>query len=155
MDAIEREVSLGCSRRHAFQVFTSRVDLWWPRGHRRFEASKLTFEPFVGGRFQEQGAGGECVVLGEILVWEPPERLVYTWRPGTSSGHTQVEIHFLEQEDGRTRVVVCHRPGDHGSDQDWATRAQRFVQGWSVVLPAFQRHAELDDLVSGSLPRQQ
>ena len=70
---LEKEIRVACSREHAFAVFTSRIDVWWPRGHRRFGESELRLEPFVGGRFFERAANGEEFDLGAVRIWEASE----------------------------------------------------------------------------------
>jgi uncharacterized protein YndB with AHSA1/START domain len=100
----------------AFRLFTEEVDAWWRRGpkYRHFggEHAIVAFEPGVGGRvFEQFGTGGPVHVLGEVLAWQPGERLVFEWRlanfaPGE---RTEVEVLFEAFGDSRTRVSVTHR----------------------------------------------
>lgn len=128
-------VEVGCSCSHAFKVFTEKVDVWWPPGHRRRRGSTLQFEPFIGGRFLEVGPGDEFSTLGEVMVWQPPERLVYTWYPGSQLGPTQVEIHFYAQGN-LTRVEVTHSEGASQLGPIWNERVKRFNASWNDVLPS-------------------
>lgn len=101
----------------AFEVFTQETDLWWRRsprfrmaGHR---PGTISFEPRPGGRLFEQydsPAGPRAHEIGTISVWDPPARLVFSWRnanfaPGES---TEVEVRFEPARRG-TRVTVEHR----------------------------------------------
>ena len=55
-------IEVHCSQPHAFEVFTTKVDLWWPVGHRKFgnsEQSVLRFAREVGGRFPEPTTTGK------------------------------------------------------------------------------------------------
>jgi uncharacterized protein YndB with AHSA1/START domain len=68
-----------------FQAFTAEIGQWWrPSGlfpSSRQPAGRLAIEPGVGGRVTETHGDGEVVEIGRIRVWEPPDRLVFTWRP--------------------------------------------------------------------------
>lgn len=117
----------------AFEVFTRETDLWWRRGVKYRLAGRrpgtLWFEPGVGGRLLESFAtesGTHVYEVGRVTVWEPPSRLVLTWRnanfaPGES---TELEVTFEPSGHG-TRVTVQHRgwaalrpdhPARHGLD---------------------------------------
>jgi uncharacterized protein YndB with AHSA1/START domain len=133
-EPLRRSLRVRCPVARAFEVFTSRVDQWWPPGHRRSQRSELVLEGKVGGRFFERDEAGSEVELGEVLLWEPPTRLRYSWRPGSSSGPTEVEVCFRGEGDV-TLVEVTHSAGRIGPD--WAERVQRFERAWAVVLPAY------------------
>ena len=138
---LERSIRIRCPVDHAFAVFTESLDLWWPRGHRRFEGSRMSLEPRVGGRFLERSNSGEEVVFGEVLEWEPPHRIVYSWRPGAIDRPTQVAVSF-NGEGGLTRVDVRHSEADSGLGERWPERRGLFERGWDLVLPAYAAAAE-------------
>jgi uncharacterized protein YndB with AHSA1/START domain len=81
MDPIVVEFDLEASPAHAFEVWTSRPSMWWPRSHTITQDPDLTvaFEPFPGGRIYERGRDGSEHEWGEIMVWEPPDRVGYLW----------------------------------------------------------------------------
>lgn len=136
-DAVRREVRVRCSVEHAFEVFTRRVDLWWPRDHRRRSAADMRFEPFAGGRFYQVGAGGEEIELGTVVRWDVAERLTYTWIPGSLTAPTTVDV-FFKADGDHTRVAVVHSEGAADLGDAWPSRIARFKQGWADVLPAFE-----------------
>ena len=140
-DPLRRSVRIRCAVEHAFSVFTAKLDLWWPRGHRRFERSRLSLEPRVGGRFLERSDSGEEFVMGEVMVCEPPHRLVYTWYPGAVDRPTEVEIRFTGDGD-HTRIDVTHSEADSGLGDRWPDRLTLFTRGWGVALPALAAFAE-------------
>ena len=131
-----RTVHVRCPIARAFDAFTKQIDLWWPRSHRRFAQSRLWLEARVGGRFYEREPGGDEVRLGEVLVFDPPNRIVYSWYPGATDGPTEVDVRFAE-EGNLTRVEVVHREGDSGLGEAWPERVVLFERGWGRVLPAF------------------
>ena len=137
---LKKTIIVACDRAHAFKVFTERVDVWWPRSHRRFDASTLSFEPKVGGQLFEQATGtDERAVFGEVLCWEPPTRLCYSWNPGGGVGPTHVEVSFVEDNE-QTRVDITHSEGDSQLGDNWRTRVKRFGSAWDEVLPALQHY---------------
>ncbi|MEZ4300590.1 MAG: SRPBCC domain-containing protein, partial [Polyangiaceae bacterium] len=103
----------------AFRVFTEQIDQWWRRGPRFRVAGRnqgiLFLEPRAGGRLYESfEAQGETRVFetGKVTVWEPPSRLVLTWRTSNFGPEelTEVEVRFAESASGEaTEVTVTHR----------------------------------------------
>lgn len=99
----------------AFDVFTQETDLWWRRGPRfRFGRTPgvLSFEPSLGGRLFESfpsESGAHVIEVGRVTVWEPPSRLVFTWRNVNFADDesTEVEVRFAPTETG-TLVTVQH-----------------------------------------------
>ncbi|MCA9606701.1 MAG: SRPBCC domain-containing protein [Myxococcales bacterium] len=138
--SLRREIRVRCSQRHAFEVFSTKIDLWWPPSHRRYERSELRLEPSVGGRFYERAESGEEHALGEVLAWEPPDRLAYTWWPGAVDGPTRVEVRFAADGE-HTRVEVIHREADTTA---WDERVAMFERSWTTVLGAFEGFVDRD-----------
>jgi len=81
MEPIVVEFDIRASVEHAFETWTARCTLWWPRSHSMSGANgfAVVFEPFVGGRLYEKSAGGEEHEWGEVTVWDPPSRVEYWW----------------------------------------------------------------------------
>lgn len=139
----------------AFAVFTEEVDAWWRDGPRfRWHPERkgrLVIEPGPGGRFVEvyPDAAEEPFEVGRVRVWDPPRRLVFSFRarsfaPGES---TEVEVRF-EPEGEATRVSVEHRGwaalrGDHPARHGMDASAFGNMMGvwWADLLTAARRHA--------------
>jgi uncharacterized protein YndB with AHSA1/START domain len=138
-ESLRRCVRGRCSIAHAFEVFTARVDLWWPPGHRRFDDSRLVLEATPGGRFFERSKGGDEFKLGDVLDCDPPRRIRYTWYPGAIEAPTVVDVRFAE-EGADTVVTVEHSEADALGDA-WPERVKLFERAWQIVLPAFAAHA--------------
>jgi uncharacterized protein YndB with AHSA1/START domain len=102
----------------AFDVFTQEIDLWWKRGPAyRISGRKpgvLCFEPGIDGRLFEQyetASGIHVREVGRVLIWEPPARLVFSWRATNFTADdpsTEVDVRFEPTQTG-TRVTVQHR----------------------------------------------
>ena len=135
---LSREVRVRCALEHAFETFTGRIDLWWPTSHRKLDGSRLEMEAKVGGRFYERTDGGETAVLGEVVRWEPPHRVTYSWWPGALTGPTEVDVRFTHDGDA-TLVSVVHAEGQSNLGEAWPIRVKKFASAWADVLPAFER----------------
>ncbi len=140
-EALKRSVRVRCPIDHAFAVFTDRIDLWWPSSHRMLDNSRLQMEARPGGRFYERTSAGDEKNLGEVLVWQPPHRVTYTWYPGAVDGPTQVDVQFTPDGDF-TVVDVTHAEGDSRLGELWQQRVKKFASAWSDVLPAFVTYLE-------------
>lgn len=95
----------------AFAVFTGEIGAWW-RPNGLFQTTprapgRLAFED---GRLTETLANGKVFEIGKVLAWEPPEKLVFSWRQANFPPdlHTEVEVRF-EGVGDETRVSVEHR----------------------------------------------
>lgn len=126
---------------HTFAVFVDTIAVWWPvqpysRGGERVR--DVTIEPHVGGRVYETWADGTEVDWGQLLVWEPPHRLVMTWN--NSPAPTEVELTFTALGPVLTRVAVEHRGWEALSDAQLARMSVNdapcggYTQGWTRVL---------------------
>jgi uncharacterized protein YndB with AHSA1/START domain len=101
----------------AFDAFTGEIGAWW-RPNRMFRFTPrspgvLAFEGGEGGRLVEILANGKVFEIGRVMVWAPPERLVFSWRQATFAPDqaTEVEVRF-EPAGDQTRVTVEHRGWD-------------------------------------------
>lgn len=141
-------VTVALPLRHAFEVFTGRIDAWWPH---RFhigaaEVEEVVLEPRVGGRWYERDVDGSECDWGRVLAWEPPTRLLLTWQingrwqfdpdPGHAS---EIEVRFRADGDDRTTVDLEHRLFERlvaGQDiHDGITGGG----GWVLLLDSFAR----------------
>lgn len=102
----------------AFAVFTGEIGAWW-RPSDLFQTTprapgRLSFDAGPDGRrLIETLEGGKVFEIGRVLVWEPPERLVFSWRQAAFPPdlRTEVEVRF-EAVGDETRVSVEHRGFD-------------------------------------------
>ena len=84
----------------------------------------VSFEPRPGGRIFERTPSGEEHDWGEVLVWEPPHRLVYLWHLRFDrSDATEVEVTFAEAPEG-TAVSIVHRGWGRLGDKGLERRAR-------------------------------
>ncbi len=131
-----------------FQVFTRGMTQWWPlhthsvaadtfEGKAR--AEKVVFEGRVGGRIYERMDDGREVDWGQVLVWEPPHRVVFSWKPNLDPAPpTEVEVKFIPEGSG-TRVDLQHRGWERLGEEGLRKR-QVYETGWPGVIDVFARH---------------
>jgi uncharacterized protein YndB with AHSA1/START domain len=118
LEPIRRSITVACTREHAFKTYAEAFDSWWPRQHHigAGDLAEAVLEPKPGGRWYERTVDGAECDWGEVLVWEPPARVVLSWRidgdwkinpdPACAS---EIEVRFIEEGPRSTRVEVEHR----------------------------------------------
>jgi uncharacterized protein YndB with AHSA1/START domain len=124
---------------HAFTVWTRDIGRWWPADHTATGAADLdvVLEPRVGGRLFERASDGREIDWGEVLVWDPPERFVYTWHlKRDRDDATEVEIRFVPTSPATARVEIEHR-GWERLGSDGPTWRDRNRGGWDSLLPHY------------------
>jgi len=143
----------------AFRIFTEEIDRWWRRGPRYrvsgARPSVMHLEPGVGGRLLEsihEGKVARVVESGRVTVWQPPTRLVLSWRavnfgPEETTG---VDIRFEAHPRG-TLVTLTHRGWsairpDHPARHGLAVPSFIRMLGlwWGEQLTAFRELADTD-----------
>ncbi len=103
--------------RRAFDLFVGEIGQWW-RPNVLFQTTprapgRLAFEAGEGGRLTETLANGKIFEIGRIAVWEPPSRLVFSYRQANFPPDLQTEVEVRFEAFGEeTRVSVEHRGFD-------------------------------------------
>ena len=131
----------------AFQAFVEEIGAWW-RPSVLFQTTPrpgvLSFEPGEGGRLIETREGGKVFEIGAIRVWDPPNRLIFSWRQASFplDLHTEVEVGF-EAVGQETRVSVEHRGFDRVPAQSAARHRfpdqvllMRLAEFWRAQIAA-------------------
>jgi uncharacterized protein YndB with AHSA1/START domain len=144
IEPIRLVVELDCPAEHAFEVWTARIGTWWPVDHTASGQPGLAviLEGRPGGRIFERTPAGAEHDWGEVLAWEPPARLVYSWHLRRDRADaTEVEIRFVPVERSRTRVEIEHRAWERLGAEGKAWR-DRNRGGWSTLLPHYRKAVE-------------
>lgn len=133
----------------AFAAFVGEIGAWW-RPNGLFQTTPrapgvLAFEPGEGGRLTETLASGKVFEIGRVRVWDPPHRLVFSWRQANFPPElsTEVEVRF-EAVGEETRVSVEHRGFDrvpegaarHGFPDE--VLLMRLADWWRTLLTSFR-----------------
>jgi hypothetical protein len=144
IEPIRLSFDVRCAPDHAFAVWTSDIDRWWPADHTVSGGDDVlvVLERRPGGRIFERTAGGVEHEWGEVTIWEPPGRFGYLWHLRRDRADaTEVEIRFVDAGDGTTRIEIEHR-GWEALGADAQTWRDRNHGGWATLLPRFVTAAE-------------
>lgn len=150
-DALKTTIRVQVPRDRAFTAFVDRLDTWWPQQFTFSEESFETaiIEPQAGKRWFERDKDGEEIEWGEVRAWEPPERIVLSWRVGPDRTQeepgraSEIEVHFAEMGPSTTEVTVTHRDfAKHGQGGEEMRQGLASEQGWPGLLERFRQLAE-------------
>ena len=147
---VQRSIVVNGTPELAFEVFTKQFDAIKPREHNMLGSPivETVLEPRVGGRIVDRGEDGNECAWARILAYEPPTRLVFTWDIGPTwqleedtANASEVEVRFVPDGSGRTRVELEHRHLDrHGAGWESLRDGVADDQGWPLYL---ERYAAL------------
>ena len=134
---------------HAFDVFTTGMNTWWPPEHHILEAelAEMVFEPREGGHIYDRGVDGSECRWARILTYEPPHRFVISWDINSQwkpdlTVCSEVEIRFLVEGPNVTRVELEHRKFEQLGAEAGASMRRDVDRGWPGMLELFKREAE-------------
>ncbi len=147
---VVRATWVRCDPQTAFEVFTRRIGAWWPLPTHGMFGERAGGVGFEDGRLIERSVTGEECLWGEVLVWDPPERLAFSWHPGGEPTEaSEVEVGFAADGDG-TRVVLEHRGWERFGESALARRRRYVGPGtWGAVLEHYADVAEPAGQVDG------
>jgi uncharacterized protein YndB with AHSA1/START domain len=145
-EPVRKRVRVACDVERAFRVFVEDFATWWPAerhsrvAHDQYPSGitleRVVFEPRAGGRVYEVTSTGEEGSWADVLVYEPPHRIVLAWKPNDrDEPPTEVEIRF-EPDDGGAVVNLEHRGWERLGARAEESRAG-YEQGWSVPFERF------------------
>ncbi len=147
--SVRTETVVDVPLERAFAVFTEDFDSIKPREHNLLgvDIAETVFEPRKGGRIYDRGIDGSECQWARVLVYEPPNRVVFSWdisphwQIESDRGKTsEVDVRFISETPGRTRVELEHRNLDrHG--EGWQTERDGVggEQGWPLYLDRFAK----------------
>jgi len=129
----------------AFEIFTSRMQEWWPEGHAvgKKPHVAIVVEPHAGGRWFERDAEGTESPWGKVLEWEPPSRALLAWQLTSQWAFdpdfiTEVELTFAPVAGGGTLVRLEHRDLERfGPDAE--KHAASLNRGWPSLMGEFAK----------------
>ena len=146
---VRKSIRVSASQAHAFDVFTAGLGRWWPLDHGigKTPRKAMVMETRLGGHWYELAEDGSRTNVGEIIVWEPPQRFVMTWdinsrwKPDTTVG-SEVEVKFIADGANATRVELEHRKFEQMGAEAGESMRKDVDCGWPGLLEMFKRRAE-------------
>jgi len=149
-EAIRHHIVVNAPIERAFAVFTGRFSDFKPREHNLLAApiAETIFECRSGGYIYDRGVDGSVCRWARVLVYEPPNRVVFTWdisatwQPETDLSKTsEVEVRFTAESAETTRLDLEHRHLDrHGPGWESVAKGVDNQAGWPLYL---SRYADL------------
>jgi uncharacterized protein YndB with AHSA1/START domain len=146
---VRKSIRVHSSQAHAFEVFTSGLDRWWPRKATIGKAPMkiVAMETRLGGRWYELAEDGSQAEVGKVLLWEPPHRFVISWninahwKPDSAVG-SEVEVRFVPDGPNATLVELEHRKFELMGAEAGASMRKDVDGGWPGMLEHFRKEAE-------------
>ena len=145
--SVQAQIVVDAPIEQAFAVFTDDIGSWFPSEYNLLETeiAERVFEPREGGHVFDRGADGSECHWARVLSYEPPDRVVFSWDIGPQwqietdpEKTSEVEVRFISEGPGRTRVELEHRHLDrHGEGWEHTRDAVGGEGGWSGCLAAF------------------
>ena len=151
-DAVTTSVLVPLEPEAAFELFTDRFSEWWPKDSHHIadaDAADVFLEPREGGRWYERAADGAECDWGLVLEIDRPNRIVLAWQltpewkfdPDTEKA-TQVEVSFIAEEPGTTRVTLEHRGFEvHGEAGAAMRESVGGEGGWAQLMELYKNAA--------------
>jgi len=137
---IIKTVTLPTNPDRAFELFTQRMEDWWPLAtHSVLSAMGnpsvgVQFEPFEGGRLYETGKDGGTEDWGRVTDWSPGKSVGFLWHPGENPANaTQINVTFQVTDTGDTHVTLTHSNWEALGDKAEVEQAS-YSPGWDQVF---------------------
>jgi uncharacterized protein YndB with AHSA1/START domain len=144
---VRRQVVVEVPQDQAFAAFTERFGDFKPSEHNLLGVpiAETVFEARVGGHIYDRGEDGTECRWARVLVYDPPERVVFSWdispqwqlvtEPENAS---EVEVRFIPETPARTRVELEHRHIDrHGPGWPAVSDGVGGDAGWPLYLARY------------------
>jgi uncharacterized protein YndB with AHSA1/START domain len=145
--SVQAQIVVDAPIERAFAVFTDGIGSWFPSEYNLLatEIAERVFEPREGGHVYDRGTDGSECHWARVLSYEPPDRVVISWDIGPQwqietdpEKTSEVEVRFISEGPGRTRVELEHRHLDrHGEGWEHTRDAVGGEGGWTGALAAF------------------
>lgn len=143
---VTKSVIVQATPDQAFNVFTAKINRWWPKTHGIGTApiQESIIEPFVGGRWYTRCEDGSEVVVGHVRVWEPGAQFVVTWEINAAwkpdarvAFASEIDVRFAPDTAGGTRVELEHRNFERMGSAEGEAMRNAVENGWPGLLDLY------------------
>jgi uncharacterized protein YndB with AHSA1/START domain len=146
LTSIKKEFTVEASQQTAFEVFTQKMDLWWPRTHHigSAEMTEMVVEPGVNGRWYSKHADGCEADIGYVLQYQPYDLFVLAWQINGDFKCdpelvTEVVTEFIPEGPTTTRIKFEHKDL-HKLGNGKAVESMN--EGWGTIMNLYKNVAE-------------
>jgi uncharacterized protein YndB with AHSA1/START domain len=149
---VRRDVTVEAPIERAFDVFTHRLDAWWPRDSHQVAPTPAiaVLEPKVDGRCYSLSEDGTQCDWGRVLAFEPPHRLVLAWlltpdwqfEPDAARA-SDVTVTFTALSPSSTNVTLVHAGFERYADAAAGACMRDQVDsagGWGALIDLYAAH---------------
>ena len=136
IEPVRKEILVPGTTEQVFELFTTRIDEWWPTVSHSVsgeEEARVVVEGGQGGRIYEVTSAGEEHDWATFTDWVEGDRLEMVWYPGLSPEQSTRLTIVFEAEAGATRVTLVHDGWEARGIDGVAIRAN-YDSGWDQVL---------------------
>jgi uncharacterized protein YndB with AHSA1/START domain len=92
----------------------------------------VTIEPHASGRVFATDAGGVEDAWGEVVTWDPPRRVSYTFTLAQDEAHpSKIDVELVATDDG------CSLRFEHGGWNDENAAFRGKLSDWRLILDRF------------------
>ena len=145
-NVVTSEIFVAAPRERVFEALTdSRQAVQWWGQKDGYQLRDFNLDARVGGKWSTSGSSekmGRYKIEGEIIEFDPPRRLAYTWLSTWMPRNTEV-LWELENQHGGTLVKLTHTGFAGDADQTWS-----HTMGWTMVLSWLQGYVEKGTVTS-------
>jgi uncharacterized protein YndB with AHSA1/START domain len=146
LTSIKKEFTVEASQQTAFEVFTRKIDLWWPRSHHigSAEMTEMVVEPHVDGRWYSKHTDGSEANVGYVMTYQPYDLLVLAWQiDGDFKCNpnliTEVVTEFIPEGPTTTRVKFEHKDLHKLGN---GKVVESMDQGWGEIMNRYKQFTE-------------
>ncbi len=136
---LTHELSLTCSPERAFEVFTSQMGTWWDPQYtgNPDTFTTVTIDPRMRGQITERHSDGSEHDWGEVIAWDPPTRVAFSFTLGQDRTFPTVVRATFVPSDAGTQLSFEH---DGWTKHNVADRDK--FDGWPGLLDRFAQAAQ-------------
>jgi hypothetical protein len=141
--SIKKQVITEASQEVAFNIFTAKMDSWWPKTYHTGSTpmTELVLEPAIGGRWYSKHEDGSEVEVGKVIQCDPFQTVILNWQidgefkfdPDLT---TEVEVQFIPIDANNTTVILEHRNLDRLGGE---MAIESMHQGWSMIMELYKQ----------------
>ena len=150
LTSIKKEFTVEASQQTAFEVFTKKMDLWWPRSHHigSSDMTELIAELHEGGRWYSKHTDGSEANIGYVQTYQPYDLFVLAWQIDgdfkcNPNVITEVVTEFIAEGPTTTRIKFEHKDLQKLGN---GKVVESMDQGWGEIMNHYEQVIALNQI---------